>query len=123
MYNSHHKPLFPVQLDLAISTSCYLDTPLCQHFPQVPSDSIPFQYIFTPLSRHSYLDTPLSREKMPVPWKNLELEPTNIYDKYAGRVKKDRNEVGHLEKGSSGRFAKTIFFFLRANTQVRAVLP
>ena len=42
-----------LQLDLVISTSRYLDTPLCRHLFPVPSDSIPFQYIFTPLSRHS----------------------------------------------------------------------
>ena len=44
-----------------------------------------------------------------------EMEPTNIADKYAVCVKKDGNVVGHLEKGRSGRFAKTIFFFLRAD--------
>ena len=39
----------------------------------------------------------------------------NIMDKYAVCVKKEETVVGHLEKGTSGRFAKTIFFFLRSD--------
>ena len=44
-----------------------------------------------------------------------QMEPTNIMDKYAVCVKKDETVVGHLKKGTSDRFAKTIFFFLRCD--------
>ena len=42
-------------------------------------------------------------------------EPENSVDKYAVAVMKDCRIVGHLSKGKSGRFAKTIFYFLRSN--------
>ena len=42
-------------------------------------------------------------------------EPRNIVDKYAVSVQRDGEVVGHLMKGKSGRFAKTIFYFLRAD--------
>ena len=41
-------------------------------------------------------------------------EPRNI-DKYAVSVQCDDEVVGYLMKGKSGRFAKTIFYFLRAD--------
>ena len=43
------------------------------------------------------------------------LEPENEFDKYAVAVIKDGVVVGHLTKGKTGRFAKTISFFLRAS--------
>ena len=43
------------------------------------------------------------------------IEPTNIVDKYAVSVLHDDRVVGHLKQGKSGRFAKTIFYFLRAD--------
>ena len=42
-------------------------------------------------------------------------ELENAVDKYAVAVVKDTHDVGHLKKGKNGRFAKTIFYFLRAN--------
>ena len=42
-------------------------------------------------------------------------EPRNIVEKYAVSVQRDDEVVGHLMKGKSGRFAKTIFYFLRAD--------
>ena len=42
-------------------------------------------------------------------------EPTNHVDKYAVCVRLDDEVVGHLKRGKSGRFAKTIFYFLRAD--------
>ena len=39
-----------------------------------------------------------------------EREPDN-----AVCVKKDKKLVGHLKKGKSGRFAKTLFYFLKAD--------
>ena len=42
------------------------------------------------------------------------LEPTNPMDKYAVSALEGK-VVGHLMHGSSGRFAKVIFYFLQAN--------
>lgn len=42
-------------------------------------------------------------------------EPNNPVDKYAVCVKKENKIVGHLPLGKSGKFAKTIFYFLRAD--------
>ena len=42
------------------------------------------------------------------------MEPTNIQDKFAVAVKKKKKVVGHLPKGKTGRFAKTIFYFLKS---------
>ena len=36
-------------------------------------------------------------------------------DKYAVCVKKENKIVGHLPLGKSGKFAKTIFYFLRTD--------
>ena len=44
-----------------------------------------------------------------------EREPDNPMDKYAVCEKKDKKIVGHLRKGKSGRFAKTFFYFLKAD--------
>ena len=44
------------------------------------------------------------------------MKSTNIMDKYAVAVKKDDGEViGHLPLGRSGKFAKTVFYFLKAD--------
>ena len=42
-------------------------------------------------------------------------EPENKIDKYAAAVIKDAKVIGHLKKGETGRYAKTVFHFLRAN--------
>ena len=44
-----------------------------------------------------------------------EIEPGNPVDKYVIGVKKNNAKVGHLPLGCSGKFAKTIFYFLRAD--------
>ena len=44
-----------------------------------------------------------------------EREPDNPMDKYAVCVKKENKIVGHLPLGKFGKFAKTIFCFLRAD--------
>ena len=36
-------------------------------------------------------------------------EPKNVVDKYAARVMLGDEIVGHLKKGRTGRFAKTVF--------------
>ena len=46
---------------------------------------------------------------------SCEREPDNPMDKYAVRVKKENKIVGHLPFGKSGKFAKTIFYFLTAD--------
>ena len=45
---------------------------------------------------------------------SCESEPDNPMDKYAVCVKKENKIVRHLPLGKSGKFAKTIFYFLRA---------
>ena len=42
-------------------------------------------------------------------------EPENEYDKYA--VERCGDVVGHLSKGRSARFAKTVSYFLRASNE------
>ena len=42
-------------------------------------------------------------------------EPENEIDKYAVAITKDARVIGHLKKGKTGRYAKTVFYFLRAN--------
>ena len=44
------------------------------------------------------------------------IEPSNIVDKYAVAVSNNDEVVGHLKKVTSGKFAKTVFFFLRTDT-------
>ena len=47
---------------------------------------------------------------------NVLMEPDNRVDKFAVCVEKNQTVVGHLKKGDSGKFAKTIFYFLRSDT-------
>ena len=49
----------------------------------------------------------------PIIGENLQTrpEPENIMDKYDVAVLKDRQVVGHLTKGKSGRYAKTMFSY------------
>ena len=53
----------------------------------------------------------------PKPGEQLDvlMEPDNRMDKFAVCVKINEKIVGHLKKGTSGRFAKTIFCFLRSD--------
>ena len=45
---------------------------------------------------------------------NTCMEPQNEVDKYAVAVlDKEKSVIGHLPKGKSGKYAKTIFYFLR----------
>ena len=43
------------------------------------------------------------------------MEPDNVVDNYAVCGKKNEVIVGHLPHGKNGRFAKIIFYFLRAD--------
>ena len=51
---------------------------------------------------------------IPKPGEQLDvlMEPDNRMDKFAVCAKTNEKIVGHLKKGTSGRFAKTIFYFL-----------
>ena len=51
-----------------------------------------------------------------------EIEPNNPVDKYAVAVKKDEKVVGHLPLGENGKFAKTIFYFLRADPYGKCII-
>ena len=44
-----------------------------------------------------------------------EMEADNVMDKCAVCVKKNTSIVGHLPLGKNGKFAKMIFYFLRAD--------
>ena len=45
---------------------------------------------------------------------NTRMEPQNEVDKYAVAVlDKEKSVIGHLPKVTSGKYAKTIFYFLR----------
>ena len=44
-----------------------------------------------------------------------EMEPDNVMDKYAVCVEKNSFIVGHLPLSKNGKFAKMIFYFLRAD--------
>ena len=46
---------------------------------------------------------------------STEREPGNLVDKYAICLKKNNEIVGHLQLGKDGKFAKTVFYFLRAD--------
>ena len=46
------------------------------------------------------------------------MEPDNVIDTYAVCVKKNTSIVGHLPLGKNGKFAKTMFYFLRADQNV-----
>lgn len=51
---------------------------------------------------------------------DVQLEPNNPVDKYAVCIRKSGNVVGHLKKGVTGRFAKTIFYFLKSDPYSKA---
>ena len=42
-------------------------------------------------------------------------EPETEIDNYVVAVTKNARVIGHLKKGKTGRYAKTVFYFLRAN--------
>ena len=53
-----------------------------------------------------------------------EIEPDNVMDKYAVCVKKNTSIVRHLPLGKNGKFAKMMFYFLRADqdTECKVVI-
>ena len=61
---------------------------------------------------HVYKDTWIPKEGEQF---EVFMEPDNPKDKLAVCVKVNKKIAGHLKKGATGRFAKTIFFFLRSD--------
>ena len=61
---------------------------------------------------HAYMNdwTPILGENL-----SKRPEPENKIDKYAVVVTKDARVIGYLKKGETSRYAKTAFYFLRAN--------
>ena len=53
------------------------------------------------------------------------MEPDNAVDKYPNFAKKNDIIAGHLPHGKNGRFAKMIFYFLRADkyAECRVIIP
>ena len=49
---------------------------------------------------------------------STEREPGNLVDKYTVCAKEENEIVGHLLLGKDGKFAKTVFCFLRADEYV-----
>ena len=49
-------------------------------------------------------------------------EPENEIDEYAVAVTTEARVIGHLKKGKRGRYAKTDFYFLRANPMNAATI-
>ena len=49
-------------------------------------------------------------------------EPESDIDKYAVAVTKDAWVIGQLKKGKTGRYAKAVFYFLRANPMSTACI-
>ena len=60
---------------------------------------------------HAYMNdwTPIFGENL-----STRPEPENEIDKYTVAVTRDARVIGHLEKGKTGQYAKTVFYFLRA---------
>ena len=65
---------------------------------------------------HVYRETwkPFVGEKL-----DTAMEPNNVMDKYAVAIFQERQKhvVGHLPLRHSGKFAKTIFYFLKADKE------
>ena len=80
--------------------------------PQTSEDTVSFNLDSFIKGYHVYQEiwSPELLEEL-----NAVPEPSNIVNKYAVSVQRDGEVVGHLMKGKSGRFAKTIFYFLRAD--------
>ena len=61
---------------------------------------------------HAYMN-----DWTPILGENLSTRPESEkdIDKYIVPVTKDVQVIGHLKKGKTGRYVKTVFYFLRAN--------
>ena len=58
-----------------------------------------------------------------LPILNTEIEPSNVMDKIAVVIKNNNTTAGHLPKGKTGRFCKTVFYFLKIeNTSCKVVI-
>ena len=69
---------------------------------------------------HVYRNIWLPKEKDIL---NTEIEPSNVMDKFAVVIKNNTTTVGHLPKGKTSRFCKTVFYFLKIeNTSFKVVI-
>ena len=68
---------------------------------------------------HAYMNdwTPILGENL-----STRPEPENEIDKYAVAVTKDARVIGHLKKGKTGWYAKTVFYFLELIQRTLLVL-
>ena len=90
----------------------------CEEFPIVLMRSYEIESFI--MGYHVYKTnwTPVVGEKL-----TGVMESNNLIDEYAVGVKRsDESIVGHLPLGKSGKFAKTIFYFLKANTKHSCVI-
>ena len=54
---------------------------------------------------------------------NTEIEPSSVMFKFAVVIKNNTTTVGHLPKGKTDRFCKTVFYFLKTeNTSCKVVI-
>ena len=51
---------------------------------------------------------------------DAQVEPNNPVDKYAVCIRKSGKVVGHLKKGTTGKFTKTILFSLKSDPYLKA---
>ena len=68
---------------------------------------------------HAYMNdgTPILGENV-----SIRPEPENEIDEYAVAVTTEARVIGHLKKGKTIRYAKTDFYFLRANPMNAATI-
>ena len=50
---------------------------------------------------------------------DAQIEPNNLVDNYAVSIRNSGKVAGHLKKEATGRFAKTIFFFLKGDPYLK----
>ena len=89
---------------------------LQDELPIVLISTLDFEFFIK--GHHVYKDiwTPKQCEQL-----DVLMEPDNRMDKFAVCVKINEKIVRHLKKGTSGRFVKTIFYFLRSDTYSSAL--
>ena len=90
----------------------------CEEFPIALIRSYKIDSFITGYHVYKTNWTLVAREKL-----TGVMQSNNLMDKYAVDVKRsDESIVGHLSLGKSGKFAKTIFYFLKANKKHSCVI-
>ena len=88
---------------------------LQDELPSIPTAEITHETQIK--GHHIYKDiwTPKLGERLEV-----QCEPENVVDKYAVCLKTGNGAtIEHLKKGKSGRFAKTVFYYLRSHPEAK----